>query len=66
MDIEQETVLLVMFFVMLFGILLGIHIGFAFGVPAIYGFNAIRIMVLIIVGKYFPWERSSLSSSRRS
>ncbi len=29
-------------------------IGFAFGIPAIYAFNAIRIMVLIIVGKYFP------------
>jgi len=29
-------------------------IGFAFGVPAIYAFNAIRIMVLIIVGKYYP------------
>jgi len=29
-------------------------IGFAFGVPMIYAFNAIRIMVLIIVGKFYP------------
>ena len=29
-------------------------IGLAFGVPTIYAFNAIRIMVLIIVGKYYP------------
>ncbi len=29
-------------------------IGFAFGVPIIYGFNALRIMVLIFVGKYYP------------
>jgi len=29
-------------------------IGLGFGIPAIYGFNAVRIMVLIIVGKYYP------------
>ncbi|MFP8880577.1 MAG: exosortase H, partial [Myxococcota bacterium] len=29
-------------------------IGFAFGVPAIYAFNAIRIMVLIVVGRFYP------------
>ncbi len=29
-------------------------IGLAFGVPMIYGFNTIRIMVLILVGKYYP------------
>jgi archaeosortase B (VPXXXP-CTERM-specific) len=29
-------------------------IGFAFGVPAIYAFNALRILVLIVVGKFYP------------
>ena len=29
-------------------------IGFAFGIPMIYAFNAIRITVLIVVGRSFP------------
>lgn len=29
-------------------------IGFAFGIPTIYAFNAIRILVLLLVGKYYP------------
>jgi archaeosortase B (VPXXXP-CTERM-specific) len=29
-------------------------IGFAFGIPTIYAFNAIRIAVLILVGKFYP------------
>ncbi len=37
MELEQETVLLLMFGVMLVGILIGIHIGFAFGVTAFFG-----------------------------
>jgi len=37
MEIEQETVLLLMFGVMLIGILIGIHIGFAFGITAFFG-----------------------------
>lgn len=37
MEVEQETVLLLMFFVMLIGILVGIHIGFAFGMTAFLG-----------------------------
>ena len=37
MEIEQETVLLIMFGVMLIGILVGIHIGFAFAVTAFIG-----------------------------
>lgn len=37
MELEQETVLLLMFGVMLIGILIGIHIGFAFGMTAFLG-----------------------------
>ncbi len=37
MELEQETVLLIMFGVMLIGILVGIHIGFAFAVTAFIG-----------------------------
>ena len=37
MEIEQETVLLIMFGVMLIGILVGIHIAFAFAVTAFIG-----------------------------
>lgn len=37
MDIDQTTILLVMFGVMLIGILVGVHIGFAFGVTAFVG-----------------------------
>ena len=37
MEIEQETVLLIMFGVMLVGILVGIHIAFAFAVTAFIG-----------------------------
>ncbi len=37
MELEQETVLLLMFGVMLIGILVGIHIGFAFGMTAFLG-----------------------------
>ena len=37
MDLEQETVLLIMFGVMLVGILVGIHIAFAFAVTAFIG-----------------------------
>ena len=29
-------------------------IGIGFGVPMIYGFNLLRILVLIVVGKYYP------------
>lgn len=29
-------------------------IGIGMGVPIIYGFNLVRIMVLVIVGKYYP------------
>ena len=37
MEIDQTTVLLVMFGVMLVGMLMGVHIGFAFGITAFIG-----------------------------
>ena len=37
MELDQTTILLVMFVLMLIGILVGIHIGFAFGITAFVG-----------------------------
>ena len=37
MELDQTTVLLVMFGVMLVGMLMGVHIGFAFGITAFIG-----------------------------
>ena len=37
MELDQNTILLGMFFLMLIGILVGIHIGFAFGITAFSG-----------------------------